>query len=56
MNYNDMRFKYSELIERTVDAIIEEIIDVDECVSPETWLAVKAKILAFLAEIAEEAS
>lgn len=54
MNYNDIRLEHSEAIERTVDEIIEEVIDVDECVSTETWLAVKARILALLAEIAEQ--
>ncbi len=54
--YNTLRIEYSDAIERTIDEIIEEVIDVDECVSPETWLAVKAKVLALLEEIAEGVS
>lgn len=54
--YNDLRILHSEAIERAVDEIIEEVIDSDECVSPETWLAIKASIFALIEEITQDAT
>ncbi len=64
MNYNKVRIEHAEAIERTVDGVIDTVMgsnnvatsETEETtpVSSETWLAVKAKVLALLAEIMGE--
>ncbi len=61
--YNDARISHAEKIERTIDDIVEIVLsdshvehmpDEEPPVSAETWLAVKAKLLALLAEIIDD--
>ncbi len=58
--YNDARIEHAEKIERTIDDIVEIVLsdshvehipDEGPPVSAQTWLAVKAKLLALLAEV-----
>jgi hypothetical protein len=61
--YNDIRIEHSEAIERTVDEIIEVVLqdshvehtgDEGPPVTAETWLACKAEVLALLETVLEQ--